>query len=78
MRTLTEDQWIEEFKPTTEHPIQHEEIADAITKEHVWTLVDGDNEMVIASGYHIVNRVAYYVTNKPHNFDVQAVIPDGE
>lgn len=31
----------------------------------VWTLVEGDEgEMVIASGYHLVNRIGYFITEK--------------
>jgi len=32
----------------------------------VWTLVDGDDgNLYIASGYHLVNRVNYFITKKP-------------
>lgn len=33
----------------------------------VWTLMDGseDSNMYIESGYHIVNRVGYFITSKP-------------
>ena len=31
----------------------------------VWTLVDGDDGTYIVNGYHLVNRVAYMITNIP-------------
>jgi len=32
----------------------------------VWTLVDGDDgNLYITSGYHLVNRVNYFITHKP-------------
>jgi len=32
----------------------------------VWTLVDGDDgNLYIASGYHLVNRVNYFITKNP-------------
>jgi hypothetical protein len=32
----------------------------------VWTLVDGDDgNLYIVDGYHLVNRVNYFVTEKP-------------
>jgi len=37
----------------------------------VWTMVDGDDgQIVITSGYHFVNRIAYIITEVP--------CPDGE
>ena len=33
---------------------------------HVWTLVDDDEgEPVIIHGYHIVNRIGYFITEEP-------------
>ena len=32
----------------------------------VWTLVDGDDgNLYISSGYHLVNRINYFITHKP-------------
>ena len=31
----------------------------------IWTLVDGDSLNAIISGYHIVNRLGYFVTRFP-------------
>ena len=31
----------------------------------IWTLVDGDGVDAIVAGYHIVNRLGYFVTKAP-------------
>ena len=32
----------------------------------IWTLVDGDDgNLYIASGYHLVNRINYFITHNP-------------
>lgn len=36
----------------------------------IWTIIDGDEETVIVSGYHLVNRIGYILTEEP--------VPDGE
>lgn len=38
-----------------------------IPGEHVWTAVESgtSTELVIVPGYHLVNREAYYVTERP-------------
>lgn len=35
----------------------------------IWTLIDGDEHYSIVSGYHVVNRVGYFVTRTPANDD---------
>lgn len=39
-------------------------------ESYVWTVMDGDDgrDQWIGSGYHFVNRIAYLVTEKPHNY----------
>jgi hypothetical protein len=40
-------------------------IADTEPKR-VWTLVDGDDgNLYITSGYHLVNRINYFITKNP-------------
>jgi hypothetical protein len=38
---------------------------DPNTWRNVWTLIDGDDGTYIVSGYHFVNRIGYYITEKP-------------
>ncbi len=35
------------------------------TKEQIWTILDGDTKTIIASGYHLVNRIGYLICEKP-------------
>jgi hypothetical protein len=36
-------------------------------ERHIWTEMDGDNGVYIVNGFHYVNRIQYYITNKPWN-----------
>lgn len=35
----------------------------------VWTVLDCDGELIIASGYHHVNRMGYIITEVPYGHD---------
>jgi hypothetical protein len=37
----------------------------------VWTEMDSDEGISIVSGYHLVNRLNYYITNKPWTDDIE-------
>jgi len=37
---------------------------DTLTGKNVWTVVDGDEGVYIVSGYHLVNRINYIITNE--------------
>jgi hypothetical protein len=39
------------------------------TPNLVWTLVEGDDGMYITPGYHLVNRMAYFITQVPFTDD---------
>lgn len=34
-------------------------------RQHVWTLIDEGDELVISSGLHYVNRIGYIITESP-------------
>ena len=34
---------------------------------HVWTLVEGDGGTYVVNGYHLVNRIGYFVTQVPYD-----------
>jgi hypothetical protein len=36
----------------------------------IWTEMDGEDGVYIVSGYHLVNRIQYYITQKPWTEDV--------
>jgi len=74
------DAWEEKYQPIQNHVDENagdkfetygEEldyvlsIADTEPKR-VWTLVDGDDgNLYITSGYHLVNRINYFITKNP-------------
>jgi hypothetical protein len=35
--------------------------------EQVWTVVDCDGKLYLASGFHVVNRMGYIVCAEPHD-----------
>lgn len=37
----------------------------AYDEKYVWTCIDGDDGMYFISGYHLVNRIFYLITNEP-------------
>lgn len=42
-----------------------------ISRQHVWTIIEGGNDysrkLYYSPGFHMVNRVGYAVTHKPHD-----------
>jgi hypothetical protein len=70
------DRWIEMYEPVNVHDDEHESImfetfgADldrikATPVHNVWTWVDTDDGSVIIEGYHIVDRIGYFITKVP-------------
>lgn len=37
----------------------------------VWTLVDGEDGLYITSGYHLVNRLNYFITKNPCEWEYE-------
>jgi hypothetical protein len=44
-----------------------EELAHVQAQDHnrVWTIIDCDGQLVIASGFHVVNRLGYLIASVP-------------
>ena len=83
-KTITNQEWEDTYLPMT-NSITSEGIAyetygdelDYVTQQDerfVWTEIDGDNGVYIVNGYHLVNRIQYYITNKMWNEDVEIVV----
>jgi hypothetical protein len=50
-------------------------------QDHVWTWVDGDEGTYIISGFHYVNRIAYFITERPApsgGYEIQYEFDDEE
>jgi len=71
---LSIDEFVERYKPILNHFSEDEqtdlfetygEELEFVVRQpnnKIWTLVDGDSGLVIEAGYHLVNRVNYFVT----------------
>lgn len=73
------DEWEREYQPKPNHLCKGDDtymfetygielgyvlgVAD-IEPDRVWTLVDGDCGTYIINGYHLVNRIGYFITEK--------------
>ena len=74
---MTNEHWEKIYLPMTNHltneGLSYETYGDELDyvtqqdERHVWTELDGDNGVYIVSGMHYVNRIQYYITNKPWN-----------
>lgn len=53
------------YGPTNDSPIESDEVPDPIDYHLVWTLVDGGDSCYVIPGWHFVNRLGYYVTERP-------------
>ena len=38
---------------------------------HVWTYMDGKHYPIVCEGYHLVNRIGYFTTDKPADPNTQ-------
>lgn len=76
MIRLPYDEWFDKYQPilneiTGDEQYQFETYGDELQyvlqqdDKHIWTEMDGDQGVSIVSGYHLVNRIQYYITVKP-------------
>lgn len=42
---------------------------DYMDSRRVWTVVEGERGLWITNGYHLVNRVHYFITQEPYEGD---------
>jgi hypothetical protein len=66
------DEWAEKYKPVGPEDNQMFETYGkdlntvlATHPRHVWTWMQGDMSDIISAGYHLVNRLGYYITEIP-------------
>ena len=66
------DEWAAKYKPVGAEDNQMLETygADLQTvlgthPKYVWTWMQGDMSDIISAGYHLVNRIGYYITEVP-------------
>lgn len=80
---LTWEQFEEEFKPIKNHlvPDPDQQMFETYGDElefvrqqnplNIWTYGDGDYCSFISNGYHLINRIGYYITEVPWEEDTQ-------
>ena len=88
MKTIMYDDWVDQYQPTENpfdkdagyegcmfetYGEENEFVLDKLNRNTVWTLITGDNEESwIIPGYHIVNRMGFFITTKPwESTDIQ-------
>jgi hypothetical protein len=83
MPALTEDEFDLRFNyvPNPEdESFFWEQVPDDVAEERVWTAVDGDDDhSYLIPGFHIVNRFAYVVSQRPwtsEDVEVRLDCPD--
>jgi hypothetical protein len=75
------DDWVDQYQPIQNpfdknagyegcmfetYGEENEFVLDKLNRNTVWTLITGDNEESwIIPGYHIVNRMGFFITTKP-------------
>jgi hypothetical protein len=80
MAEMTESEWSTKYRPIKNHLVSDDttsfetygEELDFVTQQPnstVWTEMDGDNGVYIVQGYHLANRISYYVTEIPWQDD---------
>lgn len=76
MIEITESEWSAKYRPIKNHLVKDDttsfetygEELDFVCQQPnstVWTEMDGDDGVYIVAGYHLANRIQYYVTDVP-------------
>jgi hypothetical protein len=89
-KEISEEGWIEQFRPIQNHIDTNASFGGAMFETYgdelefvraqdenrIWTYGDGDDGgTFIWSGYHIVNRIGYFITEVPFENDDEIQIP---
>lgn len=84
MLSIPFHQWCADYHPTLNHhqpdaPLdgrmfetfgEEHKTVQASASNRIWTLIETDGEMYIVSGWHFVNRLGYFVTEKPWSQEI--------
>lgn len=93
MSTLTIETWNTRYRPEYNFLAEEEASFDGtmfetygdevayvqnVSPTRVWTYIDTDNGgLAIVNGYHLVNRIGHFVTDRPWDTDVTVVLEEG-
>jgi hypothetical protein len=91
MKQITENEFYENFTPVENHLDnnaswdncmfetygEEEDYVREQDNNNIWTIVEGDNDtMFIESGFHIVNRMGYLITEEKWGEETTVIIED--
>jgi len=51
-------------------------VKSKINSNQVWTIIDSDGEWYVLPGFHIVNRLGYFVTEQVYNEELIEILID--
>jgi len=78
MRAMTYDVFERRYQPIDgpeKTPLHDAAAATAAGADRVWTVLDCDGKLYLASGFHYVNRTGDYVIGKvPHEYTTRDVL----
>jgi hypothetical protein len=86
--TMTYDEFVDFYKPIKNEITKYQsdfltafetygeelEFVRSQPAENIWTEVDGDEGVYIINGYHLVNRIQYYVCEVPLSSEAYAEV----
>lgn len=69
MLTITYDEWLDNFRPVLDpeddyQPMRYDHqsnIPEGTLPNLIWTVVEAENDMILVSGQHYVNRMYYHI-----------------
>ena len=81
----TEEEWIREYAPIEDSENNEvkrfetygEDLAFVRVQDplKIWTLVEYEDDFVITNGYHLANRLGYYITEEPFDPKLDIEVP---
>ena len=63
---MTQRQWEKIYKPIGKVDVSWNNFPQGYEPSKIWTVKDLDGKAFIVNGFHIVNSLAYYVTEIPY------------
>jgi hypothetical protein len=81
---LSYDAWFDTYKPVLSSfgdvkDYDYDEarnLARSVHSNRLWTLLDCDGQLVIANGWHYVNRLGYHMTELPFKAGITIEVYD--
>ncbi len=72
MERITNDEFFDKFIPFERNetliydfPDDETEIGKAIDENRIWTMLECDGKLILASGFHRINHIYFVITTNP-------------